>query len=87
MLDFTSSVFAFFSFFDEQPNNARACVKTPSAKCVKDPFFVLRHFEWPRLLGWWSKNEFLRKLANGLAFTARFVAVIAKVSNRLPALG
>src|SRR6266849_5716594 len=42
---------------------ARTCVKTPGAKSVNDPFFVLRQLEWPNLASQWSKNEFSHSLA------------------------
>ena len=55
-------------------------MKTLSAKSVNDPFFVLRHFEWPNLVSQWSKNEFLHSLA--LEPLERFVEIAKRISPR-----
>ncbi len=73
---------------------APACVKTPGATSVNDPFFFLRQFEWPNLVSQRSKNESSHILARGYAdaisysiFPSQKIKAPAKDHNGKPDYG
>jgi hypothetical protein len=69
---------------NQQPNKARACVKSADMKFGNDQIFDMRNFDESSKWIGWSKNEFSHRLALGPTAVGRpDSAVAGYVKHRL----